>query len=261
MPHGESTTKNTCSHVGCTSHWAPATTACRLPWLGARASAKVRPHWVKAKAWWGSRLARQSMRAVVVPPTGARYLSIFLSFSYLYVCPSRTRSRRCNTSARFTFRSRRGGLRICNPGYGCTRTCKGTCLRHEYYRESTYLSNLRRNRNEIMLCKLKIHFYRIPNLVCEGKAGWTTRKETPRDRVELTQSEMAFVDWHEGNWTLAYFFMLRCFVLADVHGNVSISYPVSRGKRFRWSIICTIRCWKFSWVSLSLWRSSWQRNT
>lgn len=129
----------------------------------------MRPHWVKAKAWWGSRLARQSMRAVVVPPTGARYLSIFLSFSRLYVCPSRTRSRRCNTSARFTFRSRRGGLRICNPGYGCARTCKGTCLRHEYYRESTYLSNLRRNRNEIMLCKLKIHFYRIPNLVAKGK--------------------------------------------------------------------------------------------
>lgn len=54
----------------------PATTACRLPWRRTRASAKVRPHWVKAKAsWWGSRLARQSMRAVLVPPSGAHYRS------------------------------------------------------------------------------------------------------------------------------------------------------------------------------------------
>lgn len=69
------TTKNARSHVGCTSHWEkPATTACRLPWRRTRASAKVRPHWVKAKApWWGSRLARQSMHAVVASlRSGAR---------------------------------------------------------------------------------------------------------------------------------------------------------------------------------------------
>lgn len=78
-----------------------------------RASAKVRPHWVKAKAaWWGSRLARQSMRAVVVPPTGARYLSMFPSFSDCYVYPAHTHTGAAYTSARFTFRSRRGGLRI-----------------------------------------------------------------------------------------------------------------------------------------------------
>lgn len=61
----------------------PATTACRLPWRRTRASAKVRPHWVKAKAsWWGSRLARQSMRAVLVPPSDAtrpHYRSFFLA--------------------------------------------------------------------------------------------------------------------------------------------------------------------------------------
>lgn len=53
VPHGESTTKNTCSHVGCTSHWAPATTACRLPWLGGGRARKWGPIGWKRKQHGG----------------------------------------------------------------------------------------------------------------------------------------------------------------------------------------------------------------
>lgn len=150
-----------------------------------RASAKVRPHWVKAKAaWWGSRLARQSMRAVVVPPTGARYLSMFPSFSDCYVYPAHTHTGAAYTSARFTFRSRRGGLRIILD----MRVCVYRGIYVWYYRVSTYLSNLWTNLNEIILYKLKIDFFTEFKFHHKGKVDWTIWKETLETRklVELT---------------------------------------------------------------------------